>query len=283
MATPTLTKLTIPGTLGELLIDVRAGGRGLPRPAVVVVHGFKGFKDWGMFPPFAERLARAGLTAVTFNLSGSGVDDAGEFTLPERFGHNTFSAERDDLRRVLDALELGELGVAPPSSIGLLGHSRGGGIAVLQAARDARVRALITWSAISSVERWSPREQAEWRAAGVKEIVNARTGQRLPLYLEALDEIQSPAAAGLDILEAAALIRVPWVIVHGSADESVSYLEAEALRAASLLETTRLFAVPGAGHTFGAVHPWRGSTPELDRVFDQSLAALATHLVTTAS
>ena len=48
---------------------------GVPGPAVVVLHGFKGFKDWGMFPVFSERLARAGVTAVTPNLSGSGVDD----------------------------------------------------------------------------------------------------------------------------------------------------------------------------------------------------------------
>src|SRR5215510_11976343 len=51
MATATLTKHRLSGALGEILIDVRSGGRSSPRPAVVVVHGFKGFKDWGMFPP----------------------------------------------------------------------------------------------------------------------------------------------------------------------------------------------------------------------------------------
>ncbi len=283
MATPTLTKHTLPGVLGELLVDVRAGGRRSPRPAVVVVHGFKGFKDWGMFPPLAERLARAGLTAVTFNLSGSGVDDAGGFTLPERFGHDTYSAELDDLRRVLDALERGELGVAPPSSIGLLGHSRGAGIAILQAAQDSRIRALVTWSAISDVDRWSPEEHTAWRAAGVKEVVNARTGQRLPLYLDLLDDIERNATGPLDIMEAASRVTVPWLIVHGTADESVSYLEAEALRASSSSQATRLYPVQGAGHTFGAVHPWRGSTPELDRVLDQSVSALTDHLVSTGS
>ena len=69
---------------------------------------------------------------------------------------------------MVDALAGGDLGVAPPSRIGLVGHSRGGGIAVLQTARDSRVRALVTWAAISSVERWSPAEQAEWRERGVE-------------------------------------------------------------------------------------------------------------------
>jgi uncharacterized protein len=278
MATPTLTKHTLPGALGEILIDVRAGGRGSPRPAVVVVPGFKGFKDWGMFPPFAERLARAGLSAVSVNLSGSGVDDAGEFTLVERFGHNSYSAELDDALQVVDALARGALGVAAPSSIGLVGHSRGGGIGVLAAAEDRRISALATWAAISSVERWSPAEQRAWREAGVKEIVNARTGQRLPLYPDILDDIERHAGGRLDILGAAGRLTIPWLIVHGTEDESVSSMEAEALHAAAKGDSVRHLPIHGAGHTFGTVHPWQGETPAFRLVADETLGFLAAHL-----
>jgi pimeloyl-ACP methyl ester carboxylesterase len=277
MATATLTKHRLDGALGEILVDVRSGGRGTPRPAVVVVHGFKGFKDWGMFPPLAERLARAGFTAVTFNLSGSGVDDAGEFSLPERFAHNTFTAELTDLGRVVNALARGELGVMPPSSLGLVGHSRGGGVAVLHAARDPRIDALVTWSAISTVDRWPAAKRAEWRAAGVEEIRNARTGQVLPLYPDVLDDIECNRAA-LDIAAAASRIRVPWLIVHGRIDESVPLEEAERLVAAAPAASTRFLPIENGGHTFGAAHPWKGSTAELDRVFEATIAALASEL-----
>jgi pimeloyl-ACP methyl ester carboxylesterase len=272
MATPTLTRHRLPGVLGEILIDVRAGGRGSPRPAVVVVHGFKGFKDWGLWPALAERLARAGLSAVTLNLSGSGVDDSGEFVYPERFGHNTFSAELQDLRRVTDALAGGELGVAPPSAVGLLGHSRGGGIAVLHAASDARITALATWAAISTVERWPASQRAAWRSAGVNEVKNVRTGQVLPLYPDVLDDIERHAAA-LDIEAAAARVAVPWLIVHGTDDEAVALAEGERLAAAA--PGARFLAVEGAGHTFGAIHPWGGATPALERVEDTTLAFFA--------
>jgi uncharacterized protein len=281
MATPTLSKHTLDGSLGEILIDVRAAGRDSPRPAIVVVHGFKGFKDWGMFPPLAERLARAGFATVTFNLSGSGVDDSGEFVWPDRFGHNTFSAELQDLGLLADALGRGELGVAPPTPIGLVGHSRGGGIAVLHAARDRRVQALVTWSSISSVERWSPHEVLQWRKKGVSQIVNTRTGQQLPLFTDVLDDVERNASGSLDILGAAARLRIPWLIVHGTEDESVSHLEADALRAASSLPTTRHLAIEGAGHTFGAGHPWdaqKHDTAALRRVFDMTLAWFAAHL-----
>ena len=281
MATPTLSSHTLPGALGELLIDVRAAGRDTARPAIVVVHGWKGFKSWGMFPPLAERLARAGFATITFNLSGSGVDDRGELVWPDRFGRDTFTAELEDVSRVVDALAGGELGVAPPSSIGLVGHSRGGGVAVLQAADDARVRALVTWAAISSVERWSPHAVMAWREAGSMEVVNARTGQRLQLTTDILDDVERNAGGSLDILGAATRIMVPWLIVHGSEDETVSPREAEALRAASSLPATRLLAVDGAGHTFGAGHPWNPSvhdTPALHKVFDMTLAWFAAHL-----
>jgi dienelactone hydrolase len=277
MATPTLTKHSLPGALGQILIDVRAGGRTSSRPAVLVVHGFKGFKDWGMFPHLAQRLALAGFTAVSPNLSGSGVDDAGEFSLPNRFGHNTFSAELQDVERVIDALMQGDLGVPPPSALGLVGHSRGGGIAVLQTAQDPRIRALVTWSAISRVERWPQDERASWRAAGQTQIQNARTGQILALYTDVLDDIEQNAES-LNIEDAAGRITVPWLIIHGTEDESVGFSEAEALKAASPRKKTRLLAVERAGHTFGATHPWRSATPQLDTVFDATVEWLSTHL-----
>jgi len=277
MATPTLTKHSLPGSLGEILIDVRAGGRASTRPAVLVLHGFKGFKDWGMFPPLSQRLAQAGFIVVSPNLSGSGVDDEGDFSLPERFGHNTFTAELEDVRRVIDALMAGQLGVPTPSTLGLVGHSRGGGIAVLQAARDPRVRALVTWAAISSVERWPSAQRSSWRAAGKTDIQNARTGQVLPLYTDVLDDVEQNASA-LDIEAAGRRIRIPWLVIHGTDDESVPFAEAERLKAASARPDTRLLPIQGGGHTFGAVHPWRATTPELSTVFDATLAWLTTRL-----
>jgi len=277
MATPTLTKHSLPGALGPILIDVRAGGREDPRPAVLIVHGFKGFKDWGMFPPLAVRIARAGLSAVSFNLSGSGVDDAGDFSYPERFGHNTFSAELHDIGLVIDALVGGQLDVAPPTRIGAFGHSRGGGMAVLAAAGDPRLEALVTWAAISNVDRW-PGQKLEWRAAGKLDIVNARTGQVLPLYSDVLDDVERNGRTSLDILGAAARVRAPWLILQGAADPTVLPTEAEALRAESKSDLTRLLMIPDGGHTLGAVHPFAGMTQHLAEAVDETVKWFGRHL-----
>ena len=153
---------------------------------------------------------------------------------------------------------------------------------MLQAARDRRVQALVTWAAISSVERWSPPRCMEWRKQGVNEIVNARTGQQLPLYhRRARRHRAERRRSRWTSWEPPPGCRIPWLIVHGTEDEAVSHLEAEALRAASPLPTTRLLAIEGAGHTFGAGHPWdaqKHDTPALRRVFDMTLAWFAAHL-----
>jgi pimeloyl-ACP methyl ester carboxylesterase len=263
--------------LGEILVDVRAGDRTRSTPAVLVLHGFKGFKDWGMFPPLCERLARSGFAAVSFNVSGSGVDDAGEFSLPDRFGHNTFSAEMTDVGTVLAALDAGDLGVPRPSSVGLVGHSRGGGVGVLAARRYTRLAALVTWAAISTVDRWDEAQRRQWRAMGRVDIVNARTGQVLPMYCDTLDDIEANAGGWLDVPAAAAALRIPWLIVHGDRDESVPVAEAEQL-AASAASPVELLRIETGGHTFGAVHPFAGPTPELDRVFEATVRFLGSHL-----
>ncbi len=275
MATPARRSFSLTGADGgPLRGDIRAVGGS--RPAVVICHGFKGFKDWGCFPVAAERLGRAGFAAVTFNFSGSGVGARGDaFDEPERFRHNTYSIEQRDLEIVLAELRRGGLGVQP-TTIGLLGHSMGGGIAVLRTAADRGIEALVTWSATARFGRlWRSDQIADWRRTGTLEILNQRTGERLPMATDILDDWERNAAR-LDVLGAAESIRVPWLVVHGSADESVPASDARDL--AGRASGSRLLMIENAGHTFGIRHPWAGSTPQFDQVLDASVAWLARYL-----
>jgi dienelactone hydrolase len=282
MATPSLTRHRLPGYLGDILVDVRTGDRARPRPAVLVLHGFKGFKDWGMFPPIAERLAKAGFTAVSFNLSGSGVDDSGNFVFADRFARATFSGDLGDIAKIVEAVATGAFGLAPPTAIGFLGHSRGGGLGVLAAAADPRIAALVTWAGISTVNRYSMEEITAWRARGHIDIVNSRTGQVLPMYTDALDDALQHGKTSLHIQAAASRVAAPWLIVHGESDVVVPPAEAEKLAVAGG-PTAELLMMPGTGHTFDAVHPWQGPTPAFTAVADASIAFFAKHLLTPSS
>jgi dienelactone hydrolase len=273
------------GTLHGLL-DLPDGAA--PRPAVVICHGFKGFMEWGFFPALAALLAERGFVAVRFNLSGTGMLPGDELVSdPAAFRANTYSAELAELLRVLEAtVAAGSPGSSPSSlakvaggridsgRIGLLGHSRGGGAAVLAAARQPwreRLRALVTWAAIARVDRYSPQEKQAWRAAGELPVANTRTGQQLALGRALLEDVERHSGGDLDILAAAGRRSAPWLIVHGEEDESVPAPEATELdaHAAGLHE---LLLIPGAGHTFGARHPFAGPTPFLIQALNATQA-----------
>jgi dipeptidyl aminopeptidase/acylaminoacyl peptidase len=240
---------------------------------VVAVHGFKGFKDWGFWPETARRLGEAGLALVTFNLSGSGVGEDGEtFTEVERFERNTVTKELDDLGRVLDAVagRTIPLGGADIRKLGLLGHSRGGGSVLLRARRDPRVQAVVTWAAVSTFHRHDAETVREWRERGFLQVVNARTGQIFKLSTAFLDDLEAHGDA-YEPTEAIRNLEIPVLLIHGTRDESVPPDEANILARAAGPGVTRLALIQGAGHTFGAVHPFRGSTPELDIVLEKTI------------
>ena len=252
-----------------------------PRPAVVICHGFKGFMEWGFFPALAALLAVRGFVAVRFNLAGAGMEPGDELvTDPVAFRDNTYSAELADLLRVLDATG-GEIaqGRIDRGRVGVLGHSRGGGAAVLAAASAAwrdRIRALVTWAAISHVDRYTAEERRVWRQTGELPVVNSRTGQQLALGRALLEDVERNAAGSLDILAAAARRTAPWLIVHGGDDESVPAAEAAELDARAG-GTHELLLIPGAGHTFGVSHPFAGPTPFLIQALNATQAWFRRH------
>lgn len=258
---------------GEARVPANARG------TVVVCHGFKGFARFSFFPHVAEKLAEKGFRAITFDFSGSGIgEDRENFTNPDAFTHNTYMQELEDLdavvaeARVRDWIEDG---------YGLFGHSRGGGIAILHAARDSGVRALVTWAAISSTNRWPPEVVAEWRQRGFIDIANARTGDVIPLSIELLQEVEQYGETRLNIAAAASRIDVPWLILHGEEDETVNVSEGQ--RLASLGgPKTEWAPLAGVNHSFGGKHPLPEVTPTLAAAAEQTVAFFERNLLRPA-
>jgi pimeloyl-ACP methyl ester carboxylesterase len=256
--------------------DVRIPEGPPPRSAVVVVHGFKGFKDWGFFPYLCRRLAAAGHATVSFNFSGSGIgSDHEQFTELEAFAANTFSRELEELAWVVDWVASGDLLPRRPRGLALVGHSRGGGDAILHAAGDPRVAALATWSAVSSFDRWNAATRAEWRESGRIYVMNARTGQQMPLDVGLLDDFEARRDE-LDVGAAAGRVEAPWLIVHGEQDLTVDVEEALAL--ARVARRGRLLVIEGAGHTYEVGHPFAQPSRALDQAVDATIAHLALHV-----
>jgi dipeptidyl aminopeptidase/acylaminoacyl peptidase len=244
-------------------------------PLVIVIHGFKGFKNWGCFPWIGRTLADNGLAAACINLSHNGVsEDYETFERLDLFEKDTWGKRIYDVMQVLDAAQHGLLTdrMQPnPARLGIMGHSMGGGLALLTAAKDERVRSVVTLAGVAHPNR-IPQDAVETclRDLGHVPIENGRTHQIMPIGREFFDELKQHPDA-FDIKAAAHKLEVPWLAIHGSGDETVPLEEAHELME-DAGENARLLVIEDAGHTFGAGHPFKGSTAHLEQAADAAIA-----------
>jgi dipeptidyl aminopeptidase/acylaminoacyl peptidase len=250
------------------------------RPLLVFSHGFKGFKDWGGFPYMMQALANNGYAAVNFNFSFNGVDNShpGEFTRLDLFAKNTFSKELDDLKIVLDFFyDSADSYSIDRSKIALIGHSRGGGISIIKASEDERVKCLVTLSSVSHFDMYSDEHKKKWKEQGYFEVLNTRTNQMMRLNSTLLDDLEQNKSR-LDIISAVKKLRIPYLIIHGKEDLSVRFSEAEDLYKNSNKKSTELFEIENTGHTFGTAHPFKGTTKAFETVIDKIIYFLNKNL-----
>jgi pimeloyl-ACP methyl ester carboxylesterase len=262
-------------------IDVPAGAPASRAgwPHACLLHGFKGFMDWGFFPDMARRLAESGIAAVRFNASGSGVgEDLDRFGDLDAFEKNTLSRELEDVAAVRAWICSGGAAGIDRERNAWIGHSRGGGLALIHAAETGDPLGLVTWAAVSTFDRFDEEAKARCRRDGYLPILNSRTGQEMRLGAAALDDLERNRER-FDVPAACGRVRAPVLLIHGSEDETVPAHESEILAAALGPATSSLLRVPGAGHTFGVRHPMEGTTDAWEHVAEATLAKVRECLI----
>lgn len=247
-------KFTLAGADGKLILgDITLDDQLKNTPTILFVHGYKGFKDWGAHNLVANYFAENGYRYLKFNFSHSGVppENPKDLTDLESFGENTFSKELFDIKTAIDFIAQT---CGTDAEINIIGHSRGGALSIIAAANDNRVSKLITWSAIDDFKKlWNPEQEDEWRKNGIIYVENARTKLQMPLNVTLLEDYEQNKE-GLNILDAAKRINVPWLIINGTDDASVSVETAEKLNA--LNAKSKLAIIQEANHVYGASHPY---------------------------
>jgi uncharacterized protein len=249
-----------------------------PAPVVIYAHGFNGFKDWGNFDLIAQQFNLAGFTFVKFNFSHNGTspDNPEEFVDLEAFGHNNYTLELYDLKVAIDwVVQSATQPDTPidPTRIYLVGHSMGGGIVLLKAAEDPRIKGVATWASISECKTpwgsWPAERLEEWKNTGVQHITNSRTRQEMPLYYQLYEDYEANKTR-LDIKAAVQRLTVPLLICHGTHDEAVSIINAYELH--TVAKGAELFEVD-SDHVFGRKHPWTEDAlpPAMQQVVNKTI------------
>lgn len=249
--------------------------------ALIFVHGFKGFKDWGFGPYIGNYFSEKGYFVITFNFSHNGIgENPLEFTELEKFSKNTFSREIRELNELIDAIRNGFFeNLSKEAQIGLCGHSRGGAISILTAAKRNDIFSVAVWASISKLDRYSKRQKEEWRKKGFFEVMNMRTKQIMKLDVALLDDIENYSDDLLNIEKAVKNLNKPFFISHGDQDLAVPIEEAEQIYEWSDKSKTEFLKIIGTGHTFDIVHPFAGTNHKFEKVLEGTLNFFNNNLV----
>lgn len=237
-STPSPVATPLPSTPGRHEVTVQGSGVSLggylflpespgPSAAVVVLHGWQpaGTNGAAVVEARARRYAEEGYVALALSLRGwppsGGADDCA-------------LRQPDDV--VAAVAWLRTLPAVLADRIALIGFSQGGQVALLTAARDPRLRAVVAYYPVTDVALWK----------------STTSNTDIPGYITTVCE---PGGTGArSPVTRAGAITTPVLLVHGDADTRVPTTQSQAMYAAlrSAGGSSDLFLVPGGQHGFTA-------------------------------
>jgi len=221
---------------------------------VLMVHGYKGFRRWGNWGGIAEAWSQMGWEVIRMDFSHNGhlppfVEDCLD---EEAWSANRYHMEVDEVAFGLDQLQ------DHRHPLVLMGHSRGGAMAVLGArafeARGGKLLGVTLWAPVSDVFSRFPQgaDLESWRESNRLEVVNGRTGQVL-VHPFAFYEDAVRFCDSLDVRVAAESLACPVHVVHGESDAAVAWMEGR--RISRWAKQGAWALIEGADHVFGMRHP----------------------------
>ena len=220
---------------------------------IIFSHGFMGYKDWGAWFLMEDFFVQKGFGFLKYNVSHNGgtTENGIDFPDLDAFSKNSYSNELKDMEEVIT---LAQKRIEHLEQIFLLGHSRGGGMVLLQSQNSA-VSKIAALAPISDIAKRFPtsEELEKWRSEGVRYITNGRTKQQMPhKYSQYEDFIKHKDR--LDIESFSRNSTVPICVIHGEDDPAVKIEEGETI---ARWAETDLIRIPNEQHTFGAKQPWK--------------------------
>jgi alpha/beta superfamily hydrolase len=223
---------TIKNSLNETLDYTFAPGIDAEKKSdwiVVLGHGVTGNKDRPVVVDPANALNAAGFDTLRFSFAGNGESEGD-------FREATISKEVGDLAAVLDAVS------ASYSKIAYIGHSMGGAVGVIQAAKDKRINALISLAGMIDTKAFAttefgdetPDEGLMWEE------------ESCPLSSKYMHDLCETIGTVAPLTET---ITAPWLLVHGTADDVVLPKDTEQIQSLKG-DAVEVIFVHGADHSF---------------------------------
>lgn len=198
-------------------------------PVVIVLHGFNEHMKHAHTADLANGLVYHGFLSLRFDFHGHGESEGD-------FSEHTIGQQVDDVLAALDFLS--EYPMADKDRIAVVGTDIGGNIALLAAAKDARIKAVVVQGARSHFERHI---KSHFHEHDIKELM------RKSVYEHAQFKIRKSYVRSTDmhdVQEELKNMHAPLLLVHGVDDLRVSLNETRELLFAAN-EPKVLEEVPG--------------------------------------
>jgi pimeloyl-ACP methyl ester carboxylesterase len=226
---------------GERLDYTCVAGRPGRKDVVVISHGVTSQRDRPWAIDLSAALTAAEIAVVQFSFSGNGASEG-------RFEDATPTKEVEDLGRIVDAF--------PGFRVACVGHSMGGAVSLLRAGRDPRIVALVSLAGIVHVQDFMQRHFGHLSPG------DAMLGKPACPWNRTLEEDARRLGS---LTHVARDLRIPWLLVHGTADELVPLQDSIDARAAAF-GRPELVTLEAADHRFTRAHealiqavvPWIG-------------------------
>ena len=222
---------------------------------VIFIHGFMGFKNWGAWHLVQEYFVKHHFGFCKLNTSHNGgtINNGIDFPDAYAFKNNTYSKEIEDLKCAVKWIDLNISNWKGH----VIGHSKGGAVALIAGAQINQISSVSTWASIASISERFPRDADlnEWRENGIRIIKNGRTKQNLPQGFDLYEDFKRNEKE-YDLERLCRNYNKPVFIAHGINDTSVSIDNGK--RLAQWLQQ-KLHVIANADHVFQSKHPWISS------------------------
>ena len=177
----------------------------------------------------AEALEKGGFNALRFSFSGNGKSGG-------KFEDCTVTKELKDLKAIVDSAE--EEGY---HRVCYIGHSMGAVVGVIQAVKDSRIELLVSLSGMGNTKAFVEREFADL-TPGTDCMWEDDAHPLSQAFIDDMKKIDN-------VFGKTEKVEVPWLILHGDADDVVPVEEGRKMYA-SAYEPKELVILPGVDHVY---------------------------------
>ncbi|MFU8794734.1 MAG: alpha/beta hydrolase [Dethiobacteria bacterium] len=247
-------KLKLSALLRELPVESKTRKSSPGEEKIVIVcHGFTGSKEGsGQAVTMGEKLIDHGFSTILFDFAGCGESEGSWKDI-------SLSGQIEDLKCIVSWCRARGF-----NKIVLTGRSFGGSTVIGYAARDKKISAVCTWAAVARLQLlFSPFINGKFEGDPDELITIAGEDGEVFLKRAFFQDLLKH-----DLFEyASAISPRSLLIIHGSADDSVPYEDADLIYRATL-EPKELIILEGANHRFSdhTGQVWEAFFTWLDRL-----------------